>query len=154
MIFTTCPFWVIELCSPSLSAVLLTDYHHNSIIKLSVRLRVLGRSVMISLSGLKPSANKRQKHETKRFSISAVYRLRHCETKKHCFANVILGIKQCMIQETCFHRIMCETKTNVYVSLYRKRVSLINVSAKFCLPFVLSRNSPLRDAKPAEHLFV
>ena len=100
------------------------------------------------------SKTRNKKHETKRSSTCAVYRLRHYETKKNVSRNVVLGIKQCLIREPCFHRNMCETKTNVYVSLYRQTVWLIIVSTMFCLPCALSRNSSLRDAKPAGHLFV
>ena len=42
----------------------------------------------------------------------------------------------------------------VFDSLYRQKVSLFNVSPMFCLPCALSRNSSLRDAKPAGYLFV
>ena len=111
----------------------------------------------LHLCTFKASANELHKtrnenQETKWFSTSMVYRLRHCETKSIVSRNVVSGIKQCLIRETCFHRNMCKTKTNV--SLYRKKVSLINVPMMFCLRCALSQNSSLRDAKPAEYLFV
>ena len=55
------------------------------------------------------------KQEIKRFSPPVVYHLRHSETKNIVLRNVVQGIKQ------CFQRNMCETKTDVYVSLYLHR---------------------------------
>ena len=111
--------------------------------------------ILIASVHLKPSANECQKSQNKKhekiwFSTPVVYRLRHSKTKNIVTRNVVSGIKQCLIPETCLHRNMCETKTNVYLS----KVSLINVSIMFCIPSVLSQNSSLQDAKPAGHLFV
>ena len=76
----------------------------------------------IFILSLKPSANERKKRETRNTKQNGLYRVHHSETNKKINSqNVVLRIKQCLIRETCFHRNMCETKSNDYVSLYRQR---------------------------------
>ena len=118
-----------------------------------------GRGVMRKACLIKPSANERQKHETRN---KTVYRLRHCETKnKHCFA------KRCFRNQAVFDsRIMFssehvrKSQSTIYLKShgcvhgFQQEVSLIYVSTMFCLPCALSRNSSLRDTKPAGRLFV
>ena len=41
--------------------------------------------------------------------------------QKHCFVKRCFGNQTVFDSGKCFHRNMCETKTNVYVSLYRQR---------------------------------
>ena len=63
------------------------------------------RPFRFRMSAVKASAtSKNKKHETKRFSTSAAYRLRHSETKK-CST---FRESNCLIRETCFQRNMCE----------------------------------------------
>ena len=86
-------------------------------------------------AAVKPSANERKKtrnkkKETKRFSTPAVYRLRHSETK-----NIVSRIIQCLIQETCFQRNMCETANQQSISSHMvvyMASNMINISTMFC----------------------
>ena len=114
---------------------------------------------------LKPSANERQKtqnkkHETKQFSLSAVYRLCHCETKEHCFAKRF-GNQTVFDSRNMFSsEHVRNSQSTIYIKSHGRvhgrihEVSLINASTMFCLPCALARNSSLRDAKLAGYLFV
>ena len=123
--------------------------------------------IVMSLGPIKPSANECQKtrnkkHETIRFSTTAIYRLRHSKTKNIVSRNVVSGIKQCLIREICFHRNMCKiySQSTIYfkshgcVHDFQHEVSLTIVSTMLCLPCALSRSRSLRDAKPTGFLFV
>ena len=84
-----------------------------------------------------------KKHEKKRFSTPAVYRLRHSETKNIVSRNVqvVLGIKTVFDSRNMFsseHAYVPNKDQCLCFSLSTK-TSLINVSTMFCLPCALSR---------------
>ena len=88
----------------------------------------------------KPSANERQKHETRnpRFVVCVTPK-----QKKNIVSRNVSRIKQCLVRETRFHRNTWKSKDQWLCFSLSTKVSLINVSTMFCLPCVLSRNSSL-----------
>ena len=94
---------------------------------------------------------KNTKQETKRFSTSTVYRLRHSETQKKTVldSRIMFSAEHLWNSQSTIY-----LKSHGWVHGFQHEVLLINFSTMFCLTCALSRNRSLQDAIPAGHLFV